>query len=101
MAEAFVDVASVQAKRAEALSAHRSQQEWLDSTQGMDSFLAEQETTARAVGRMSRRFRLAEGWCRHNPLGFGEPGADPLRVSRGKSYCLNKAYPRWLGFAGK
>lgn len=101
VAEAFVDVASVQAKRAEALAAHRSQQEWLDSTQGMSSFLAELEAAARAVGRMSRRFRLAEGWCRHNSLGLGEAGVDPLRMSLGKSYCLNKAYSRWLGFAGK
>ena len=35
------------------------------------------------VGRMSGRFRYAEGWRRHLHLGFCAPGADPLREALG------------------
>ena len=34
---------------------------------------------SRAVGKMSRRFRHAEGWRRHSHLGFCADGKDSLR----------------------
>lgn len=99
--EAFVDVTSVQETRAKALAAHRSQQEWLDITQTMDSVIAVQEETARTVGRLSGRFRLAEGWSRHNPLGFCAGDANPLRTALGRKYHLNRGYRRRPAKSGK
>ena len=49
------------------------------------------------VGRMSRRFKLAEGWRRHSHMGFCAPDADPLRVALGKKCLVNQAYERALG----
>ncbi|MES2696257.1 MAG: PIG-L family deacetylase [Verrucomicrobiota bacterium] len=99
MPESFVDVGSVHATKLEALGAHRSQQNWLDETQGMSSYLKAMEDTAREVGVLSKRFKLAEGWRRHSPLGFCAAGADPLRDALGKNYRLNPAYARSLDSA--
>jgi LmbE family N-acetylglucosaminyl deacetylase len=92
IAELFVDVTPVQPRRLEALGAHRSQQAWLDVSQGMNSYLQAMEDMARAVGRQSRRFRLAEGWVRHNPLGLGPAGEDPLRTALGTACRRNPSY---------
>ena len=80
----FVNVASVWGRKQAMLSCHKSQKDWLDASQGLGRYLKAQETSAREVGNMSGRFRLAEGWRRHNPLGFGPPGHDPLRLLLGK-----------------
>ena len=49
-----------------------------------------------AIGRLSRRFKYAEGWRRHSHLGFCAAGADPLREALGKNHRINPAYARWL-----
>ncbi len=92
--EGFVDVSDVHAAKLSALAAHGSQQEWLTETQGMSSYLADMEAMSREVGRMSRKFALAEGWRRHNPLGFCVPGADPMREALGVKYLRNSTYLR-------
>ena len=48
------------------------------------------------MGRRSGRFRHAEGWRRHAHMGFGPPGADPLREALGKKYRVNARYARAL-----
>ncbi len=93
--EGFVDVAGVQDVRCAALAAHRSQQGWLDESQGMSSYLQTMEALSAEVGGLSKRFRLAEGWRRHNPLGFCATDADPLREALGKHYFRNPAYVSW------
>ena len=95
-AGAFVDTASVQKTKFAALSCHESQHGWLQATQGMNSYLREMEDLAREVGRMSRRFRVAEGWRRHSHMGFCAKDADPLRDALGKRYVVNRAYERGL-----
>lgn len=92
----YVDTTSVQAAKRAALACHRSQKDWLDATQGMDSYLDAMEAMAREVGRMSGRFRFAEGWRRHATLGFCAPDADPLREALGARCWLNRAYLRAL-----
>ena len=47
---------------------------------------------ARAVGRLSRKFRFAEGWWRHLHLGFCGPDTDPLRDALGRHYLPNPAW---------
>ncbi len=92
----YVDITPVLAAKRAALACHRSQKEWLDATQGMDSYLEAMEAMAREVGRRSGRFRFAEGWRRHATLGFCAPDADPLRAALGARCRLNRAYLRAL-----
>lgn len=95
-AGAYVDTTTVQKKKLAALACHESQHGWLQATQGMNSYLLQMEEMAREVGRMSRRFRVAEGWRRHSHMGFCAPDADPLRDALGKKYLVNQAYERAL-----
>ena len=82
-ADRYVDISTVLTKKREALACHRSQKEWLDASQGLDSYLRAMEDMAAAVGRMSGRFAVAEGWCLHNHLGFGPEDFDPLAAAMG------------------
>ncbi len=93
---AFVDTATVQQRKFDALACHESQHGWLQASQGMNSYLQQMEDMAREVGRMSKRFRFAEGWRRHSHMGFCAPDADPLRDALGKRYLVNSAYERAL-----
>ena len=77
----FVDTTAVQPLKRQALAAHASQKEWLDATQGMDSYLDAGDEAARAVGRMSGRFAYAEGWRRHLHLGLSATADDPLAAA--------------------
>ena len=84
--------ASVRSRR----SCHASQRKWLDATQGMDSYLRAMDDFSREVGRLSRKFRHAEGWRRHSHLGFNPDDFDPLRDALGAKYLVNaKALARW------
>ena len=73
-----VDISAVLDRKRAALACHVSQSQWLDRTQGMDSYLTAMEQMAAEVGRLSGRFSHAEGWQRHLHLGFGPEDFDPL-----------------------
>ncbi len=75
----YADTSAVHAVKMEALGKHESQRAWLDTSQGMDSYLATMDAFSREVGRQSGAFTHAEGWRRHSTLGFCRPDADPLR----------------------
>jgi len=92
----FVNTAPVHARKREALSQHRSQGDWLAHSQKLNSYLLTMESQSEEVGRMSRRFRHAEGWRRHLHLGFGAAGADPLRELLGRDCLVNRAAERAL-----
>lgn len=74
----YVDIGSAIRVKRSALAYHASQKEWLDKTQGLDSYLDTMEAMSREVGEMSGQFRFAEGWRRRFHLGFCAPDADPL-----------------------
>ena len=93
---AFVNTTSVHATKREALAAHASQKAWLDASQGMDSYLLAMAEMSMAVGKMSRRFKHAEGWRRHLHLGFSSGAIDPLAESLGMKYLINSSYERGL-----
>jgi LmbE family N-acetylglucosaminyl deacetylase len=77
--EFYVDVASVIDQKAEFLSRHVSQKDWLDKSQGLDSYLIAMREMSRKVGAMSGCFEYAEGWRGHNHLGYSGKEIDPLR----------------------
>ena len=92
----FVNTASVQEQKLAALACHESQQNWLQVSQGTNSYLQQMQEIALAVGRMSKRFRVAEGWRRHHHQGFSATDSDPMAEALGKNYLVNRAYERGL-----
>jgi len=92
--EAFVDTTTVHARKLAALACHASQKEWLDKTQGMDSYLRTMAEFSQALGRQARKFRHAEGWVRHLHYGFSDEQDDPLRAVLGKRHLVNAASVR-------
>jgi LmbE family N-acetylglucosaminyl deacetylase len=93
---AFVNTTSVHEQKRAALACHASQRQWLDASQGMDNYIGTMDAFSRELGRLSRRFRHAEGWRRHSHWGFGAEDADPLASALGSRYLVNAAYERSL-----
>lgn len=92
--ELYVDIGSMLARKRAMLAHHESQREWLDATQGMDSYLNSMEDISRQMGALSGAFEVAEGWRRHLHLGFASEHADPIsdllgaRVTRNSRYAV-------------
>ncbi|MBN1809474.1 MAG: PIG-L family deacetylase [Planctomycetes bacterium] len=76
--EFFVDIGGVIDTKTEMLACHQSQKKWLDKSQGLDSYLKTMQEMSAEVGKMSGKFAYAEGWRRHNHLGFCKPDDHPL-----------------------
>ncbi len=82
----FIDISSVIDKKTAMLAEHKSQQEWLQVSQGFNAYLQTMREISGEVGLMSGKFEFAEGWRRHNPLGLCAPDADPLAQLLEKYY---------------
>jgi N-acetylglucosamine malate deacetylase 1 len=95
-AGAFVNTTRVHARKMAALECHASQGGFLDTTQGMSSYLKTMDDLSREVGRQSGRFRRAEGWRRHLHWGFSPDDRDPLREALGRNYLINRRYEQAL-----
>jgi LmbE family N-acetylglucosaminyl deacetylase len=93
---AFVNTGAVHERKLAALAAHRSQQGWLDASQGLNSYLQTMDDMSREVGKMSRKFQHAEGWRRHLHLGFCAENADPLREALRNDFLINEKYEAGL-----
>lgn len=77
--EFFIDVSTAMEMKKKMLAAHRSQKDWLDKSQGMDSYVNSMVEITGEAGKMSGGFKFAEGWTRHLHAGLCSPDADPLR----------------------
>ena len=88
----YVDIGSVMDTKRKMLAAHRSQKEWLDVSQGLDSYLDTMETMSREVGEISGVFEYAEGWRRHLHLGFSATEQDPLSEALGDRCVIDERY---------
>ncbi|MDX9980583.1 MAG: LmbE family protein, partial [Lentisphaeria bacterium] len=84
------------AAKRDMLACHKSQKEWLDVCQGMDAYLVVMTDFGRQVGALSARFEYAEGWRRHNHLGYSAREIDPLSEALGELCVIDEAYERWL-----
>ncbi len=78
--EFVVDITEVMGQKREMLAQHVSQKEWLDATQGMDSYIEDMVDVSRLVGMRYGGCAYAEGWRRHNHMGFCEPDFAPLQT---------------------
>lgn len=92
----YVNITGVLARKRDALACHRSQKEWLDISQGLDSYLHAMEDMSRKVGEWSVVFEYAEGWRRHAHLGFCAEDADPLTEALGDNCIVSEEYERAL-----
>jgi len=77
-ADFYVDVGDVLGEKREALACHRSQKEWLDRSQGLDSYLDTMQEMTAQMGRLSGAYEYAEGWRRHLHVGYAAEDFDPL-----------------------
>jgi N-acetylglucosamine malate deacetylase 1 len=93
----YVDITSTLARKRSMLAQHRSQKEWLDVSQGMDSYLVDMENSSRQLGQLSGRFEYAEGWRRHAHLGFSAKELDPLTDALGDKCWVDPEYEASLG----
>ncbi len=94
---AFVNTETVFELKQAALLEHKSQQHWLGESQKMSHYLKTQERFSLALGRMSKRFKHAEGWRRHLHYGFCPETAHPLKEALGRNCRINMAYEKGLG----
>lgn len=85
----LVDTTHVHAIKRASLACHRSQKEWLDASQGMDSYLITLDELSRELGRLSGRFEHAEGWRRRLHLGFSARECDPLADALGTGFLVS------------
>ncbi len=92
----YVDTGSVHQVKRQALAAHRSQKEWLDVSQGMDSYLVSMDEMSGQVGKLSGKYKHAEGWRRHLHLGFSGKDFDPLSDALGDKCMIDDAYEKSL-----
>src|SRR5262245_12146423 len=76
-----VDTTDLIDQKKKMLAKHQSQKQWLDESQGLDSYLDTMADLDAQVGRMSSIFKYAEGWRRHLHLGFCGPDDDPLHAA--------------------
>lgn len=78
--EFVIDVSAVMNLKQEMLAQHVSQKEWLDTTQGMGSYVESMVEITREIGTRFSDFPYAEGWRRHNHMGYCEPSFAPLQT---------------------
>ncbi len=94
--EFYVDVSAVMEQKTALLACHESQKEWLDVSQGMDSYLHSMQAFTRQVGALSNRYEFAEGWRRHLHLGFSAREIDPLTEALEGGCHFDPDYATWL-----
>jgi LmbE family N-acetylglucosaminyl deacetylase len=74
----YIDIGQVINEKKNLLSKHQSQREWLQATQGIDSYINEMENMCRTVGTLSKKFELAEAFSLHLHLGYATKDYNPL-----------------------
>jgi len=87
--EILVDVTSTIDAKKTMLACHRSQKEWLDSSQGLDSYLTDMANICEHFGKMTDDFKYAEGWILHSHVGYCDQQDDPLSNALGKGVYQN------------
>ena len=76
----FVDVTEKVETKEEMLRCHATQKEWLDVSQGMDSYLQAMRDTCAELGKMAPTpVAYAEGFRQHMHVGFSDGDRDMLR----------------------
>ncbi|MFH1612423.1 MAG: PIG-L family deacetylase, partial [bacterium] len=81
IADEYVDISSVMEIKEKMLREHKSQKEWLDASQGLDSYLKIMKDMSNQVAKMSKtKWQYAEGWRKHLHLGFSKKDENKLKI---------------------
>lgn len=70
--EICVDISAVINEKEKMLACHKSQKSWLDVTQGFDSYLTNMRCISGKIGKMSGKYKFAEGWRKHLHVGLSK-----------------------------
>ena len=74
-----INIDSVVSRKLQMLECHQSQQQWLQTTQKMNSYLQTMLDLGTEVSRLvGGHGQVAEGWRQHLHLGFGSEHFNPL-----------------------
>lgn len=90
----FVDITNEIEVKKQMLACHKSQQSWLDISQGNNAYIQDLVNRGEYFGKMSRRFTYAEGWIRHNSLGFCAPDDDPVITDLAPGAFVNEDFEK-------
>ena len=96
--ELYVNIAAEIETKEDMLRCHASQKNWLDVSQGMDSYLITMRNICAEIAKMSNAdgWEYAEGFRRHSHLGFSAEDRDPLAEELGDLVTVNEKYREWL-----
>jgi N-acetylglucosamine malate deacetylase 1 len=96
--ETFVKIDSTIDAKENMLRCHASQKNWLDVSQGMDSYLKIMRELNGKIARWSKQpgWEFAEGFRRHCHIGFSAEEKDPLREILKKYIHVNPDYEKTL-----
>jgi LmbE family N-acetylglucosaminyl deacetylase len=93
----FVNITSMIDNKREMLAMHHSQMEWYDAKRGKDAYVTAMEEMALEVGRLSKKYKYAEGWHRRMYRGLAEEESfDPLSKALASLAMVNTRYERRL-----
>ncbi|MFH1708947.1 MAG: PIG-L family deacetylase [Planctomycetota bacterium] len=93
----FINITPVIDNKREMLAMHHSQQEWYDAKRGKEAYVTAMEDMALEVGRVSKKYKYAEGWHRRLYRGLAEEGNhDPLSKALAPLSMVNARYERRL-----
>lgn len=80
----YVDVGDKVTIKEEMLRRHATQKEWLDTSQGMDSYLITMREVCASIGAMAPQpLQYAEGFRQHLHVGLSAQDGDPLATILG------------------
>ncbi len=85
----FINISIVLKEKFDMLAEHRSQKEWLDRSQGFNTYLEIMKGFGREIGKLSGKWKFAEGWRQHNPAGFCADGSNPLADLLLEYFCVS------------
>ena len=81
-----ISIDSVIDRKLAMLECHQSQHQWLQTTQGMNSYLQTMLELSQEAARLGKvESKYAEGWHKHLHLGFSAGDFDPLGVLFGSA----------------
>lgn len=87
----FVNVSDVIDTKQQMLACHKSQQAWLDTSQGLNQYLRTMREMSAEVAKMSgQKWAFAEGWRQRSHLGFSAADSDRLKEVLGEKVVLNR-----------
>lgn len=90
----YVNVESVIERKTAMLACHGSQKEWLDRTQGFDSYLNTMKETDARLAAQAGGIAFAEGFRRHLHFGYSRTEKDPLPRLLGDFVFFRESEPK-------